>query len=296
MICSQGSITIERGIAILKHRWKNENKVSIYKKNNIRAFLRISGCSLVNKIKNLDRNERRVEIVFEKKNNNWSLLLKRNKNGKVLQIYTGKHSYLQLVLNKDLPEEFWLFFEKALKKTMTKVVTIGISLKEWNDVDLRPEDFLPLVEKHAKDLLIVALNNKFKVDYVSKGKSYDLNLIGPKGQRFLLGISSHNAKSPSRSKEHRLRKILLDISKMLPELEEINAIPVMVVQSIKFDGSWSYTTDKYLDFYKKKFGFQILITDFCKNWEENICSQLEGMENSKLFKVKEKNFFSNGRV
>ncbi|MBS3162637.1 hypothetical protein J4467_01825 [Candidatus Woesearchaeota archaeon] len=125
MICSQGSITIERGIAILKHRWKNENKVSIYKKNNIRAFLRISGCSLVNKIKNLDRNERRVEIVFEKKNNNWSLLLKRNKNGKVLQI---------------------------------------------------------------------------------------------------------------------------------------------------------------------------LITDFCKNWEENICSQLEGMENSKLFKVKEKNFFSNGRV
>jgi len=39
-------------------------------------------------------------------------------------------------------------------------------------------------------------------------------------------------------------------------------------------GFWSLTTDNYLNFYKEKFNFNFLTTEFKKGWERDICNQL----------------------
>ena len=67
----------------------------------------------------------------------------------------------------------------------------------------------------------------------------------------------------------------MDISKMLPVLYENKALsPVIITSPIEFEKSWSFTTQKYLDFYRNKFGFRFLNTDFKKDWEDNIIKEL----------------------
>ena len=95
-----------------------------------------------------------------------------------------------------------------------------------------------------------------------------------KSKIFMIAISSHTAKTKSRSKEKIIQKILQDIGKMLPFISKEKAIPVIVTKPIKFEKSWSSTTDNYLEFYRKKFGFKFLTTEFKKDWEDNIIEEL----------------------
>ena len=67
----------------------------------------------------------------------------------------------------------------------------------------------------------------------------------------------------------------MDISKMLPYLDQNkNTLPVVITRPIEFENSWSFTTQKYLDFYRDKFGFKFLTTEFKNGWEDNIIKEL----------------------
>ena len=50
--------------------------------------------------------------------------------------------------------------------------------------------------------------------------------------------------------------------------------PIIISEPLEFKSSWSFTTDDYLNFYKDKFNFDFLTTDFKKGWEKDICIQL----------------------
>jgi hypothetical protein len=64
-----------------------------------------------------------------------------------------------------------------------------------------PVDTMVNIEKDARNLMKESLKYGFNVDFISKGREYDLELVSPKGKRFILAISSHIAKSKKRSKE-----------------------------------------------------------------------------------------------
>ena len=153
-------------------------------------------------------------------------------------------------------------------------MNIELNLEEWPDIGLAPWDFLIEVEKESKLLMKKALDKDFKVIKASKGRSYDLSLIHPNGNELIIAISSHTAKTKSRSKEKTIQKILMDISKMLPHLTDQKKIPIVITKPIKFGGSWSFTSNQYLDYYKKKFGFKFLTTEFKKDWEDIIIDEL----------------------
>ena len=272
MVVVPASITIEKGISVQKYKCKLKNKVSIYKKKTRRAVVRITGSDFVKKWGLLNKTNRKVKIKLIKKNKKWLLILTRTaKYGKILQVYSGSHPCFQLVLNKHLPKNLWNLIKS--KKTYTFPVNVIFNLSEWKDINLKPYDFLPEVEKLPKKLMEKALKLGFNVDFVPKGRSYDLELIGPKGNKFLIAVSSHVAKNESRSKEKRKQKILMDISKMLTILNK-NLYPIIISEPLEFDGSWSFTTDSYLNFYKKKFGFKFLTTNFEEKWENKICKDL----------------------
>ena len=67
----------------------------------------------------------------------------------------------------------------------------------------------------------------------------------------------------------------MDISKMMVYIyENKEAIPIIITEPIESKKSWSYTTKNYLNFYKDKFGFRFITTDFKKGWEDNIIKEL----------------------
>jgi hypothetical protein len=180
-------------------------------------------------------------------------------------------------LNKHLPNEIWEEYRLSGKKTYTRPIGVEFNLEEWKDIKLRPHNFLIQVERDSKKLMKESLKYGFNIDFIPKGRAYDLELVSPRENRFILALSSHTAKNKSRSKEKRKQKILMDISKMLPIIHtkyKKEVYPIIISQPLDFNGSWSYTTDSYLNFYKNNFNFHFLTTDFKKGWEKSIINKL----------------------
>jgi len=267
------SITLEKSTSIKRYKWKSDKKESVYKIPYRRAVLRFTCKNFANKLNKIDKENRQVIIKFIDNNN---LILKRSKKKNVsLQGYSGKHPYIQIIVNKALPKSIWALFDNSNKKTLTLPINISFNLKEWKEFEISPDDFLLEIEKESKSLMKKALKKRFRVIFASKGRSYDLQLINPNKKEIIIAISSHIAKTKSRSKEKTIQKILMDISKMLPYLSKNKkTIPIIITRPIDFEKSWSFTTQNYLDFYKKRFGFIFLTTEFKKNWEDNIIKEL----------------------
>ncbi len=53
---------------------------------------------------------------------------------------------------------------------------------------------------------------------------------------------------------------------MLPSLYTKKTVPIIISEPLKFSGSWCYTTDSYLNFYKNNFNFHFLATKFKNEW------------------------------
>lgn len=268
------SITLERGIYAKKYKWKSQRKESIYNTPTRRAAIRFTCKRFAEKICKLDLENRQILIKFLDDNN---ISIKRIEDkGSSMQAYSGIHPYIQIVINKILPDKMWKYLEENNKNTFTFPIKVHFNITEWKDVSLSPEDFIIEIEKESKSLMKSALRNGFKISEVSKGRMYDLGLIRYDKKEIIIAISSHVAKTKSRSKEKTIQKILMDIAKMLPYLNENkNSIPVIITRPIDFENSWSFTTQKYLDFYKNKFGFNFLTTEFKNKWEDNIIGELQ---------------------
>ncbi|MFH1326901.1 MAG: hypothetical protein ABIH59_02130 [archaeon] len=268
------SITLERGFSIKKYKWKsNDKKESIYRIPNKRAVIRFTCKNFAEKINKIKREKRQIIIEFLNKDH---VVIKRIKSkGISMQGYGGNHPYIQIVVNRSLPKKLWKILEKTEKKSISFKIKTEINLNDWKDVNLSPEDFLLQIEKEAKSLTNKALNKGFRIFDVPKGRSHDVSLINKNNKEIVIGISSHMAKFQSRSKEKTIQKILMDIGKMLPYLhKKQNTSPVIITRPINFEKSWSHTTKQYLDFYKEKFGFIFLTTEFKKDWEDNIIEEL----------------------
>lgn len=266
------SITLERGIYARKYKWKSQRKESTYTSPTRRAALRFSCKKFAEKVCKLDLEDRQILIKFLDDDN---ISIKRIKDrGSSMQAYSGIHPYIQIVINRILPDKMWKYLEEN-KKIFTFPIKVHFNIIEWKDVNLSPEDFIIEIEKESKCLMKNALKSGFKINEVSKGRNFDLSLIGPNNKEFVIAISSHIAKTKSRSKEKTIQKILMDIAKMLPYLyEHKNVLPVVITRPIEFENSWSFTTQKYLEFYNKKFGFKFLTTEFKNSWEDNIIKEL----------------------
>ena len=290
MVYIKGSLTIEKYIEKKTYTWKSKNKISEYKKKCRRAFLRFSGADFIFLLKDLERSKRQIDVEFIEDNGGWILKLSRNNNvACTLQAYVGNHPHAQIVVNKVLPIQFWSDFENIGQRTLTLPVLINLDLDQWKDINLELHHLFPLVEKDSKALLNVALNYNFSVNYVSRGREYDLELIAPNGTTFIIALSSHEASTPQRSREQRRRKILLDIAKMLPVVHKRNVCPVIISKPLTSQKSWSYTTDNYLLFYQKEYGFYYLTTTYKKGWEKCICEQLLQIDKDDSSKSRTKN-------
>jgi len=265
------SMTLENCKLNRKYKWKSDlNKISTYNVQSKRAIIRFTCKNFAYRLSKLDKQKRRVSLVFTGKN---SLLIKRDKNGSVsLQGHTGKHPVIQVCGNRALTEDLKKEFTN---KTRTIPLEIVFNLNEWKDLNISPEDFIIEVEKHSKSLMRKAIDSGFNIERVSRGRMYDLQLITPNKKEIIIAISSHVAKNENRSKEKRIQKILMDISKMMVYVYgKKEVIPVIITESIESEKSWSYTTKKYLDFYRDKFRFRYLTTDFKKGWEDNVIKEL----------------------
>ncbi|MCX6742263.1 MAG: hypothetical protein NTX24_03765 [Candidatus Pacearchaeota archaeon] len=267
------SITLERGFSTQRYAWKSENRVTDYKRPCKRATIRFTCRTFANKISNTKKENRQISMRFE---DDFKVVVHRIvKKGISLQGYSGKHPYIQIVANGCLPRVLWKKLDNSSNNSITFPVILELSLNDWKDLHLSPSDFLLIVEKESKILMEEALNRGFQVEKVSKGREYDLGLISPSKKELIIAISSHVAKSKSRSKEKTIQKILMDISKMLPYLDgNKKSIPIVITRPIEFQKSWSHTTQKYLDFYKKKFGFKFITTEFKNGWEDDIIKEL----------------------
>lgn len=274
MVVVPASITIEEGSHVNVHKWKNEDKVSVYRGNSKRAVVRITGSRFVKELSKKKKEQRQVSINFNKVDGEWGLVVSRTREGCTLQTYFSSHPYIQLVLNRHLSKEIWDEYKVNNKKTYSRRINVEFDLTEWGDIKLKPYDFIIKIERLSKQLMKEALRQRFVVDFVSKGRAYDLELVGPKNKRFIIAISSHVAKNESRSKEKRKQKILMDIAKMLTVLYTKKAVPIVISEPLSFQGSWSFTTPDYLDFYKDAFNFRFLTTNFKKDWAVEICKQL----------------------
>ena len=267
------SITLEKGISTKKYKWKSKTKESIYKKFSRRAVIRFSCRNFAQKISKLEGKDRQILIKFI---DNSNVIIKRVKDkGISMQGYFGEHSYIQIIVNSCLPLELWDNLNEVKSKSMTFPVIVELYLHEWKDTGLVPSDFLLEVEKESKILMNKALERGFSISKVSKGREYDIGLINPDSKKFIIALSSHVAKNKSRSKEKTIQKILMDIAKMLPYLDQNkDTIPIVITRPMEFKNSWSFTTQKYLDFYKKKFGFKFITTEFKNGWEDDILGEL----------------------
>jgi hypothetical protein len=267
------SITLERGFSTQRYKWKSENKISNYRRPCKRATIRFSCRNFADRLANLEKKNRQICITF--KDYHHALIQRINKKGISIQGYSGKHPYVQLIVNQCLPGQLWDKLNNIKNKSITFPVTVELSLNEWKNIKLSPSDFLLEIEKESRILMKKALNKGFHLSKISKGREYDLGLINSKGKEIIIAISSHVAKNKSRSKEKTIQKILMDISKMLPYLDQNReTIPIVITRPIKFENSWSYTTQKYLDFYSKKFGFRFMTTEFKNRWEDDIIREL----------------------
>ena len=267
------SITLENGFSISIYKWKSCDKTSRYKKSTRRAVIRFSNKTLAIKISRLAIKNRQISVDFIDDSN---VAIKRSATDKIsLQGYSGKHPCLQIIVNRSLPVHLWENLNTTKKKTLTFPITVEFNLDEWRDVGLRPSDFILEIEKESKFLMNRALEKGFTILKISKGREYDLGLITPNNKPLIIALSSHIAKTKSRSKEKTIQKILMDISKMLPYLDEHkNTIPLVITRPIEFENSWSFTTKKYLDFYRDKFGFIFLTTEFKNGWEDDIIKEM----------------------
>jgi len=265
------SITFESSFLNKRYNWKsNPKKETIYKIKSKRAFVRFSCKNLACKLNRLKFEKRRIDVQFT---DDKTLIVKRAKNGKFsIQGYSGKHPYVQFVVNSALPDSLRKNFAF---KSNSYPIDVFIQLDEWNEFNLSPADFLIEVERESKSLLNEALRKGFTFNKISKGRDFDISLINQNKLELIIAISSHVALSKSRSKEKTIQKILMDISKMLPYLDKNKmTIPVVITRPIEFEGSWSFTTQKYLNFYRDKFGFIFLTTEFKKGWEDDIIREL----------------------
>jgi len=272
----------------MEYKWKSEKgRTSAYLQKQKKIMLRIASSGISTKPNELDKQNRQVDISFDKTNGRWNVRIKRvSKKSLTLQCVPyskSVHAYIQIVLNRKIPNELKHYLENNIKtKSFTIPVTAEIDLGEWDDIDLKAWDFLYHTEIHAKELMQYALMRGFTVDYVPKGRNYDLQLIGPKGKRFIIAISSHNAKTNSRSKQHRVSKALLDIAKIIPILSENrDFIPVIITQPFDFEGSWSFTSDGYIDFYKNKFNINFIAVEFNSDWKDKTLNELIRIEKSR---------------
>ena len=268
------SITLEKCVATRRYKWKSDSKkISTYKRPYKRAAIRFTCKNLSERINKTKIEKRQISIDFI--SNSLAKIKRVNKKGISIQGYSGKHPHIQIVINKVLPKKMWKLFEESHKKTLTIPLNIEINLKEWREFRLTPDDFLLEIEKESKSLMRKALKKGFKIIFASKGRFFDLQLINQHKKEIIIAISSHIAKTKSRSKEKTIQKILMDISKMLPYLSKNKGvIPIIITRPIEFEKSWSFTTKEYLEFYKKKFGFIFLTTEFKKNWEDKIIREL----------------------
>jgi len=267
------SITLEHGFAIQEYNWKSQNKISIYKKSCRRAVIRFSCRNFARKISKLDKQDRQILITFI--DTSHVIIKSILKKGVSMQGYSGKHPYIQIIVNHFLPLELWNNLNNAKNKSITFPVSVELDLHDWKDVGLVPSDFLLEVEKESKTLMDRALERGFSISKVSKGREYDVSLTNPNNKHLIIALSSHVAKTKSRGKEKTIQKILMDISKMLPYLDENKeTVPVIITRPIEFKNSWSFTTQKYLDFYRGKFGFKFMTTEFKNGWEDDIIGEL----------------------
>ncbi len=279
------SITFNRHIRKMRYRWKSDkSKVSTYFPEQKRIVLRIASSGIGTKPNKLDKQNRQVDVLFKKINKKWNVEIKRM-NRKSLTLHCrpyskSVHTYIQITLNRKIPNKLKEYLERNIKtKSFTIPIIAEIDLNEWKDIDLKPWDFLYHTEIYAKELMECALKMGFTIDYVSKGRNYDLQLIGPKDKRFIIAISSHNAKTDTRSKQHRISKALLDIAKMIPMLSENkHFIPVVITQPFDFEKSWSFTSDGYINFYKKHFNINFIATEFDGDWKKKVLNELIKIE------------------
>ena len=154
-------------------------------------------------------------------------------------------------------------------------INVEFNLDDWKDIHLKPSDFLINVEKESKSLLDFALKNQFNFDQISKGRNYDLELIGPNKTKFLISISTYGKESiERRRKEKVVSKILKDISKLLVYTYNKKVIPIIVTLPVEAEKTWSFTANDYLNFYKDNFNFKFINTTFKKGWENEICEEL----------------------
>ncbi len=265
------SITLESCVLNRRYNWKsNPKKYTVYKIKSKRAFVRFSCKNLAYKLSRLKFDKRRIDVNFIDDKN---LILQRAGGGKFsMQGYSGTHPGIQFVVNSALPEKLK---RKFGTKSKSYPINIFIFPEEWKELNLSPADFLIEVERESKSLLNAALRKGFTINKISKGRGFDLSLINQNNCELILAISSHVASSKSRSKEKTIQKILMDISKMLPYMDKNKkAIPVVITQPIEFEGSWSFTTQKYLDFYKDRFNFKFITTEFKKGWEDIVIGEL----------------------
>jgi hypothetical protein len=267
------SITFEKSLSIQSYKSKSSNKISNYRKNSKRAFIRFSSRNFANKVNKLKIKYRQIEINFL---DNSTVSIRRTKYNCIsMQAYSGTHPYIQIVTNSKLPLDLRLKLDSQEEKSKTFPVIVELNVGDWKDINLLPSDFLLDVEKDSKLLMNKAIKNGFKITEVSKGREFDLKLINRNKKELIIGLSSHVAKSQSRSKEKTIQKILMDIAKMLPYLDENKStVPVIITRPIEFTNSWSFTTNKYLEFYRRKFGFIFLTTEFKNNWEDDIIKEL----------------------
>lgn len=265
------SITLESCILNRKYSWKSDLKrETIYKTISKRAFVRFSCKNLSCKLSRLKFDNRRIDVNFIDDKN---LIIQRKKDGKFsMQGYGGAHPQVQFVVNSALPEDMR---RKFGTKSRSYPINVFIFPDEWAEFNLSPADFLIEVERESKSLLNAALRNGFTINKISKGREFDLSLINRNNEELVLALSSHVASNKSRSKKKTIQKILMDICKMLPYLDKNKkAIPIIITRPIEFEGSWSFTTQGYLDFYRDKFNFRFITTEFKKGWEDKIIKEL----------------------
>lgn len=273
------SVTFSRYPRQNQYKCISKDKISTYDVVEKRLVLRISTGQFGKKASKLDAEKRQVSITFDQ-NKNWTLKLKRTITSNVtLSSLTknAEHIWLQVILNKLAPKSLLRELEPTDKfGSKTIPVKVELELADWADINLNPEDFLYHTELHPKSLLRYALNKNFSVDYVPKGREFDLQLISPKGKKFAIAIASHVSLSKSRSKQHRVQKALIDIAKMLSTLyDNKDVIPVIISQPFEFEGSWNFVSNNYIKFYEEKFNFKFIFTDFRNNWEKRVCDALE---------------------
>lgn len=265
------SMTLENYTSKKKYKWKSDlEKESNYISKNKRATVRFTCKNFADRLNKLEQSDRKVSLNFVDSN---LLIIRRDSNGSVcLQGYTGEHPVVQVCANKAILNTLK---EKFGDKTKTIPINISFNLRDWADLEISPEDFLIDVEKHPKSLMKKALDKGFRLNKISRGRMYDLQLINSKNKELIIAISSHTAKNENRSREKRIQKILMDISKMMVYIyEKKDVIPVIISEPIENENSWSYTTKGYLDFYKDKLGFKFITTDFKKGWEDDIITEL----------------------